>query len=315
VKWVALAVFIASLVAIGSIWNLQVVLGVLAALTAIFLVVVGVTVGAVTAEMQCEGKKVLDDHTSRLGRFVWIAVWVLLIPLTLVGYLVTRLVQSRFVQRHSDQIVNGILLLLGIAVVAFVVGLLVLVFLKVGWQAFLVGLGAVVLAVGVMIGLIVGSYWLADAAANARRRKQAVVCAQQRKDPDVQRLARERCEAALHDYYVFAKAFAKDQLTYEEWTAKLEQLLGDRGMAWSDLITEYPRDHLGFIADDPAFGDMGFTLFAYALQDLHEASQTPVKRRSGRTKQVFLFVASTWFLMKSRVCPNVILPPADAVKA
>jgi hypothetical protein len=191
-----------------------------------------------------------------------------------------------------------------------------------GWGSFLLGIACVVGFIALVIGILEGLSYLARL--NDRRVTALEARAHELRlnDTGAQAYARASIEEALRRYYASnanVRGAEDDAMpSYEEWIAHLERRFADRKVGWTDFVAErYLWAAFSWIADERnymyAFGALAESV--RKLQDTKAIGQAAIReQRRAPIRNAIGFVAATLFLMKSKVCPSVILPKMDDVK-
>lgn len=134
-------------------------------------------------------------------------------------------------------------------------------------------------------------------------------------DADLQRAARDELDGLLRAYYAAQTDYELNGMSYEQWLDNFEKVLQSEGTGWTELVCEHPYGSLPSLHSYPALL-FGYTDFMQGLKDIwrdRRVSQAAA-RKQHTPWQVVSFIASALFLLKSSVCPNVILPKWEDVQ-
>ncbi|MBP6038169.1 MAG: hypothetical protein KA604_02410 [Candidatus Saccharimonas sp.] len=194
--------------------------------------------------------------------------------------------------------------------------------MNVGWGSFLLGVAYIVGFIALVIGILEGLAYLARLI--DRRVKVSAAQAHELRlnDTEAQAHARASIEEALRRYYACNANLrgAADGVmpSYEEWIVHLERRFADRKVGWTDFVAErYLWANYDWITDEPNYM-YGFGALAESVRETQNAKAVERaalrEQRRAPIRNAIGFVAATLFLMKSKVCPSVILPKMDDVK-
>lgn len=311
-RWLIIALPIIALVIWGFSMNVGATLGVLGVILAVIYFAVGFAMGLIVEEAQYEGKSLGDTPGERrAARGTFIAT----LPVSGLVFVLARPFRC---DRFRMVAARAGIVLLALCGIVGIVG----IGSSMGWADFLIGVAVAIGVIVAFIGLVEGLSRLAGLigklleACEIREHKMRL------KNPVIQAQARASIESALHAYYVANTGHgrsADDEVPYEEWLANLEQMLAKRELGWADVLAEqYFYANYGWLADEPGY-DWGFYQLVEGVVEVQRAQRIAKaaarERRRTPVRNALGFVGATLFLMKSKVCPSVILPKMEDVTA
>ncbi len=310
-RWVLITLPVVLLIIWGFSMNAGKTLDVIATILGMVYIVLGIFMGIFFEDTQYEGELLGDTLGERR---VALGAVITTIPVSGPAFILARLFRWEKFQIIAKHV--GILLLAIAAVAA-----LIRIILAVGWSDFLIGLAIVAGIIVAASGLVLGFFSLSSLVNKRQNARAAREHALLLNDSVVQARARASIEEALRAYYLANTSHGRsvdgDEVSYEEWVTRLEQMLAKRELGWTDVLAaEYLYTSYDWLWSDPDY-TWGFHRFVEGIQEVQRAKlieqAAARERRRAPVRNALGFVAATLFLMKSKVCPGVILPKMDDV--